>query len=132
VDGLPIMFAAMRRMLVRLALAAAIVAIGGGEVLAHGKRSNFSTTFPNGFGRSAFVTPGFSSFPRATTVSRRGGDRVIIIVRERPVFFRPAFDQCRRRPFVTTPRLTAAPCSSCRRSFTGVPWAMHARSFARR
>ena len=122
------MFTAMLRIFV---LAAAIVAIDGSEAAADGARSNFSTTFPNGFGRSAVVTPGFSSFPRATTFSRGGGDRVIIIVRQRPVFFRPAFD-CRRRPFVTTPRLTAAPCSSCRRSFTGAPWAMHPRSFARR
>jgi hypothetical protein len=113
-------------------LAAAIVAIGGSEVLAHGTRSNFSTTFPNGFGRSAVVTPGFSSFPRATTFSRRGGDRVIIIVRERPVFFRPAFDQCRRRPFVTTPRLHASPCFACPRGFTGRPPAMRTRSLARR
>ena len=127
------MFAAMRRMLGRLALAAAIVAIGGSEVLAHGTRSNFSTTFPNGFGRSAVVTPGFSTFPRATAFSRASsGDRVIVIVRERPVFFRPAFDGCGRRLFVTTPRPFPSPCFACGRSFAGVPWTMHARSFARR
>ena len=125
------MFAAMRRMLACLALAAAIFAIGGSEVLAHGARSNFSMTSPNGFGRSAFVTPGFSTFPRATTFSRDSrADRVIVIVRERPAFFRPAFDGCGRRLFVTTPRLS--PCFACRRGFTGVPWAMRARSFAKR
>ena len=126
------MFAAMRRMLVRLALAAAIVAIGGSEVLAHGTRSNFSMTFPNGFGRSAFVTPGFSTFPRAAAFSRASrADRVIVIVRERPVFFRPAFDGCGRRLFVT-PRARRSPCFACGRSFAGVPWTMRARSFARR
>ena len=123
------MFAAMRRMLVRLALAAAIVAIGGSEVLA--QRSNFAMTSPNGFGRSTFVTPGFSTFPRAAAFSRPSrADRVIVIVRERPVFFRPAFDRCGRRLFVT-PR-PWAPCFACGRSFAGVPWTMRARSFARR
>ena len=123
------MFTAMLRIFV---LAAAIVAIDGSEAAADGARSNLSTTFANGFGRSAVVTPGFSSFPRATTFSRRGGDRVIIIVRERPIFFRPAFDQCRTRPFVTTPRLRASPCFACRRGFSGAPWAMRTRSFASR
>jgi hypothetical protein len=122
------MFTAMLRIFV---LAAAIVAIGGSEVLAHGTRSNFSTTFRNGFGRSAVVTPGFSSFPRAT-FSRGSRDRVIIIVRERPVFFRSASDQCRTWSFTKTPRLIAPPCVACGRGFSGAPWAMRTRSLARR
>jgi hypothetical protein len=127
------MFAVMLRTLV---LAAAIVAIGGSEVLAHGARSNFSITAPSSaklvtgspkfvtgspkFVTSSpkFVTNGFSTFPRTKVFSRGSRDRVIIIVRERPVFFRPAFDQCRTRSFVKTPRLTASPCFACRRGFS--------------
>jgi hypothetical protein len=130
------MFAAMRRMLVRLALATAILAIGGSEVLAHGTRSNFSMTFPNGFGRTAFTTHGFSTngfstFPRATTFSRGiWADRVIVI--ERPVFFRPAFDGCGRRLFITTPSPFTSPCFGCSRGFTRLPWAMQTRSFSGR
>jgi hypothetical protein len=125
------MLAGVRRVLARLALATAIVAVGGSEVLAHGTRSNFAMTSPNGFGRSTFVAPGFSTFPRATAFSRASrADRVIVIVRERPVFFRPAFDGCGRRLFVT-PR-PWAPCFACGRSFAGVPWTMRGRSFATR
>jgi hypothetical protein len=125
------MFAAMRRMLVRLALATAILAIGGSEVLAHGTRSNFSMTFPNGFGRTAFTTHGFLNSPPATTFSRGiGADRVIVI--ERPVFFRPAFDGCGRRLFITTPSPFTSPCFGCSRGFTRLPWAMQTRSFSGR
>jgi hypothetical protein len=121
------MFTAMLRIVV---LTAAIMATGG-EATAHGTRSNFAMTSPNGFGRSTFVTPGFSTFPRAAAFSRASrADRMIVIVRERPVFFRPAFDGCGRRLFVT-PR-PWAPCFACGRSFAGVPWTMRARSFARR
>jgi hypothetical protein len=123
----------MRRMLARLALAAAIFAIGGSEVLAHGARSNFSMTSPKFVTASPkFVTPGPSISPAPTAFSRGGGDRIIVVVRQRPVFFRPAFDRCGRRLFVTTPRLHASPCFACRIGFTDRPWAMRTRSFARR
>jgi hypothetical protein len=122
-----------------LVLAAAIVAIGGSEVLAHGARSNFAISSPKLVtsspklmtGSPKFVTHGFSAFPQAT-FSRGSRDRVIIIVRERPVFFRPAFDQCRTWSFAKTPRLTASPCVACGRGFSGAPWAMRTRSLARR
>jgi hypothetical protein len=115
-----------------LVLAAAIVAIGGSEVLAHGARSNFAISSPKLMtGSPKFVTHGFSAFPQAT-FSRGSRDRVIIIVRERPVFFRPAFDQCRTWSFAETPRLIASPCVACGRGFSGAPWAVRTRSLAGR
>jgi hypothetical protein len=134
-------------MLRTLVLAAAIMAIGGSEVLAHGARSNFSISSPKlmtssskfvtgspkfATGSPRFVTHGFSTFPHATFSRGIAADRVIVIVRERPLFFRSAFDGCGRRLFVVTPRPFGSPCFACRKGFSGAPWAMQARSLARR
>jgi hypothetical protein len=121
----------MWRTLARLALAAAIFAIGGSEVLAHGARSNFSMTSPRFVTASPkFVTPGPSISPARTAFSRGVGDRTIVVVRQRPVFFRPVFDPCRKRLFIITRH--PSPCFACRRDFSGAPWTMRTRSFARR